>query len=570
MKTGSVANSYLYLISTSGRNRFLTLLRRARSPRYGAALVVGAVYIWAFLVRPANTTGATTFLLGRTSEMIVTLLAVITLMGSWLFGSDITALAFSQAEVSFLFPAPVTRRSLIVYKLMRAQVAVLVNALIWVFVLRRGGTALPSPLRAVSLWILFSTLNFHRLGAALVRASVRAHGGVGARRTRTSIVAFALVGAALVGGAFAHRAELRAASDPTTFLSSLGHVLAQPPAYWGLYPFHLVVAPTFARSVAEWGRLIGPAVAVMLLHAWWVLHTDAAFEDAALEASAERAKRAEAMRSRRSIMATSVPRAPTSTLPLAAHGHPSLAILWKNTLCLRRTAQLRVFVGPVIMAALLGSAFGSGLPTRTKVAMSALVLAGMLIIFGGRLIRNDLRQDMQHLPLLKTLPIAPSHIVLAEVASAAIPMTIVQIVLVAIAFVAFIGGQGAPFGTGTRLALLISSPAALLAINGALVTSQNATAVLFPAWIRLGPAVTTGVETLGQNVLATAANLLSLVVSLVLPAAAGWGILALASSARASALVIAVIVGAIILAAETYAAMSYLGHALARAEPAQT
>src|SRR6185503_2163446 len=99
MKTASIASSYLYLISTSGRNRFLTLLRRARSPRYGAALVVGAVYIWAFLVRPANATGAASFLLGRTSEMIVTLLAVITLMGSWLFGSDVTALAFSQAEV---------------------------------------------------------------------------------------------------------------------------------------------------------------------------------------------------------------------------------------------------------------------------------------------------------------------------------------------------------------------------------------------------------------------------------------------------------------------------------------
>ena len=51
----------------------------------------------------------------------------------------------------------------------------------------------------------------------------------------------------------------------------------------------------------------------------------------------------------------------------------------------------------------------------------------MLIVFGGRLIRNDLRQDMQHLPLLKTLPIAPGDLMLAEVASGALPMAALQI-----------------------------------------------------------------------------------------------------------------------------------------------
>ena len=45
--------------------------------------------------------------------MIVTLLAVLTLMGSWVFGADATALAFTQAEVSILFSAPLSRRRLI-------------------------------------------------------------------------------------------------------------------------------------------------------------------------------------------------------------------------------------------------------------------------------------------------------------------------------------------------------------------------------------------------------------------------------------------------------------------------
>ena len=168
-------------------------MRRVRSPRYAAALLVGGLYIWAFLFRPMRTPGIAWLFLGQGTEMIVTLLAVLTLMGSWVFGADATALAFTQAEVSILFSAPLSRRRLIGYKLFRAQIAVLINSLIWVFVLRRGGTILPSPLRAISLWVLFSTLNLHRLGAALVRSSWREHGGIGAKRNRWSIFVFALI-----------------------------------------------------------------------------------------------------------------------------------------------------------------------------------------------------------------------------------------------------------------------------------------------------------------------------------------------------------------------------------------
>ncbi|MEO6877179.1 MAG: putative ABC exporter domain-containing protein, partial [Gemmatimonadaceae bacterium] len=184
-------SAFLYLVLASGRNRLRVGLRRARSPRYSAALLIGVIYVWSFLFRPSARLGTTSLLLGQPTEMLVTLIAVLMLMGSWLFGSDATALAFTQAEVSMLFPAPLSRRSLIKYKLFRAQITVLLNALVWVFLLRRGGTLLPSPLRAVGLWVLFSVLNLHRLGAALVRSSWREHGTAGARRHWASIVVFA-------------------------------------------------------------------------------------------------------------------------------------------------------------------------------------------------------------------------------------------------------------------------------------------------------------------------------------------------------------------------------------------
>jgi hypothetical protein len=564
-------NAFLYLVLASGRNRLRAGLRRARSPRYSFALLVGVVCVWSFLFRPTARAGAASFLLAQPTEMLVTLIAVLTLMGSWLFGSDATALAFTQAEVSMLFPAPLSRRSLIKYKLFRAQITVLLNALIWVFILRRGGTLLASPLRAVGLWVLFSVLNLHRLGAALVRSSWREHGSAGARRHWVSIAVFAAIGGLLLAGLIGARHVLFAAAGIKAFFAALGQALAGAPAYWGLYPFHLVVAPTFARSSGEWFRLILPAVVVLAVHAWWVLRTDAAFEDAALDASAERARRVQANRSRRLGGGLGTPRAATSTLRLAPVGAPAAAIFWKNMLCLRRTSQLRMFVGPTVMAIAIGAATSTGGADGAEtLASCALMLAGMLFLFGGRLIRNDLRHDMQHLPLIKSLPLSPNDVILAEVASSALPMAAIQMVLVVIAYIAAAVSLTNPLGVDARLAVLVAAPFALVALNGALLTIQNGTVVLFPDWVKLGPVVSTGVEALGQNVLAMIANLISLAIGLAVPLGVGLGVMSLLGPPRPATIGFAAILGSLILSAETYGAIRLLGRALARAEPTQT
>ena len=565
-------NAFFYLVRTGARNRLLAMVRRVRTPRYAAALIVGVLYLWGFLLRPMSqgTAAGTSFFLGQPTEMIVTLLSVITLMGSWIFGSDATALAFTQAEVSILFSAPVSRRQLIGYKLFRAQLVVMFNALIWVFVLRRGGTMLPSPLRAISLWVLFSTLNMHRLGAALVRSSWREHGAAGARRHRASIIVFAAVGVAVLAGVIDARDELWSGNGAGAFFTALGHVLAAPPAIWGLFPFHLVVAPTFAHSVTEWGRAILPGIGVMLLHVVWVLRTDAAFEDAAITASAERARRLEAMRSRRSL-ATAAPKSPTSTIQLATVGHPALAIIWKNMLCLRRTSQWRVFIGPGVMAIAIGTALGGAeTDAAARVAAGAMVLAGMLLLFGGRLIRNDLRHDMQHLPLIKSLPIASEHIVLAEIASSTLPMAFAQLVLVIVAYVATLVSSTDLLPPDVRLPLVVAAPFAVLALNAALGTIQNATAVLFPGWVRLGPVVSTGVEALGQNVLVTVFSLFSLAIALIVPLGVGWIVVAWLGQSQPVSLALVIIAAACILGAETYGAIQLLGRALSKAEPQST
>src|SRR5207344_1739462 len=64
----------------------------------------------------------------------------------------------------------VSRRELIVFKLVRAQVLLLINAVVWTFLIRRSGDTASTLLHGIALWTLFSTLFLHRLGAALVRS----------------------------------------------------------------------------------------------------------------------------------------------------------------------------------------------------------------------------------------------------------------------------------------------------------------------------------------------------------------------------------------------------------------
>jgi ABC-2 type transport system permease protein len=236
-------------------------------------------------------------------------------------------------------------------------------------------------------------------------------------------------------------------------------------------------------------------------------------------------------------------------------------------MCLRLKYNNIILIGPVIMAIVLGGAMAGDNDIAALVATSALVLAGLLLVFGGRLIRNDLRQDMQHLALLKVLPIAPSHLMLAEIASSALPMAAFQFLLLVIAFVAASMTEYVLIDPVMRVGCLLAAPVVALALNIALMTIQNGTAVLFPAWIRLGPAVSSGVEALGQNVLATVSNLVSLALAVLLPAMVGFGVVRALGGFSVASIAVGLVVAALLLSVETYAVLRVLGRAFAKAEP---
>ena len=560
-------DALFYLTRVSIRNRFALQVRRVRQPRYALALILGAAYFWLILLRPSVQPSRAPTSLWNNFETVAALGVLLLMIGAWVFSGERMSLAFSAAELQFLFPAPVSRRGLVLYKLFRTQLVILFNAIIWVFVLRRSGSVLAAPLRFVGTWILFTNLSLHRLGAALVRTSLVEHRRAGIRRNLPTIV---LGAAGIVAIGLILRDAIpviRAAKAAKEVANGIEYAANLPAARALLFWPRLIVAPSFAQTSAEWLRATGAALVILLVQLFWVVQSDVAFEEAAVQASMERARRVDAWRKRSARPRPNAGKQVKRTIPLRAVGNPAMAIVWKNTLLLMRTGRVGSMVGLVIMAIVIS------LPTIESrgvdgrfLAIAALMLVFLLIVLGSRVLQNDFRQDADHLATLKTLPLPANRIVGAEVLSSALPISILQLLLVVFAFAATLGEADLPLDLPRRIALLLMAPLILLSVNATTVTIQNAAALLFPGWVRATPIVGGGIEVMGQGILATGMLLLTFIVAL-LPAAAASVAVWFALARVPNVWIVAVLVAAAVLLGETWWAIQGLGRRFEKMEP---
>jgi len=329
----------------------------------------------------------------------------------------------------------------------------------------------------------------------------------------------------------------------------------------------VIVGPSFAQTSSEWVRAAGAALVMLLAQVVWVIRSDVAFEEAAVQASAERARRLDAWRRRSARPRSSARKKVKRTLALAPTGAPALAIVWKNTLLLMRTGRVGSIVGLAVMAVVLSlpSIDSVGFNHRF-VAVWALAMIGLLIVLGSRVLQNDFRQDADHLATLKTLPLAGARLVGAEVVSSALPISAMQLVLMFVAYVATLGDVDLPVNLGTRTSLLFMSPLVLSSVNVTTVTIQNGAALLFPGWIRATPVVGGGIEAMGQGILATGMLLLTFLVAL-LPAAAAFAAVWWLLSGVPKVWIVALTIAAAVLLIETWWGIRGLGRRFERLEP---
>src|SRR6476646_10631463 len=106
----------LYIAWCSAKNRAMVRLRRLREPRYLIGAIAGIAYFYSVFARsfgPAFQVAGTSI-----AGLFVMCFALL----PWVLPSRSKLLQFSQSEREFLFTAPVSRRQLLVHRIVRSQV----------------------------------------------------------------------------------------------------------------------------------------------------------------------------------------------------------------------------------------------------------------------------------------------------------------------------------------------------------------------------------------------------------------------------------------------------------------
>lgn len=551
-------------------------LKRVRSPRYAIAMLLGIAYIyWALIhnTRVTTESGINPIADLARSGLAVPLASALILFTTarwWLFKGDRSALAFSHAEVQFLFPAPISRRGLVHAKLVRGQLAILINVLIWSVFLRGGAASAAGWQRGIALWLLFSTLTLHRLGAAIVRANALEHERAGQRRSIVPAIVFTAVLGAVAWGVFGDWQVIRAAAERSipAATRALAQSLSQPIPSWALFPVRSVLEPVFATTGSRWLQLIPLSVLVFALHYLWVLRLDASFEEAALEATQVRAELIKNVRNSSGIRKRSV-KGKIARIPrLRLTGRPEVAITWKNVAAAMRGTAWRL----QIIMTLLGLTFTAVMTSSASAGTAELFLGlcagwgAMLVLIGPFAMRYDLRLDLPRLAILKTYPLSGAKLVAAEIASTTL-LHSVSIWMLMIVPLVMISLNPSLFDSIHRTAIYLLAAAIIVpAVNLLTFTIQNGAALMFPSWVRMGVEAR-GFETMGQNLLTMGATTLLSAVALVFPAGLAILIVWLGTTWLGPwAVLAAAVFGSALLVAELWPVIFWLGSVFDRTD----
>jgi len=583
----SVASAVAFLWRRGVQNWLRVQVKRLKNPRYLIAATVGVLYFYLLFLRrfqgppsfdeidPDGTREALRTLL----EAALTAFAVLAVISSWIFGGSRALLQFTEAEVQYFFPAPLSRRAILHVRVLKTLLRTGISAAIMT-ALFRPGWGVRTAAVGLGAWLSFATLSLHSAGVSLLRESLLEHGRSGWRRWWLALLVAALaVGAVAYWAASAHppppveslwgtapgadgREQVLAA-----WTGWMNDLLGSPPLSYVLWPLR---APIRVMMAGGWLELLARLPAALLVLGGlylWVISSSVAFEEAAVEAASERTRRLEARRLARA--GVRIPRkVRSSRLPLPRRGPAWIALTWKNVIAARRLTgpALLVAVGALGVAVVAASGIGrpgndAGVALPLTIAAGAAASAGFLALFGPISVTADLRQDMPMSDVLRTLPLHGWQVVLGEVLSSALLLAAGQWALWIVAAVAAWNQAVPGLEGGTRAAVVLSAMIFGPALSFAGLSVQNAGAIFFPAWVTVeGRLEGRGFEATGQRLLTMVGTLLVLVLALVpatlvggMAAAAAWPLL------DAWAAVVGSLFGAGVLVAECLLVVRLLG-----------
>lgn len=575
MTTRTIAGALLYLRATSIKGWFASRLRRLKQPKYAIGAVIGAAYIYSFFIRnfmrnlprPPGATPPTEALTFIPDIVAASLLLLIAL--NWIVPRARAGLTFSEAEISFLFPAPITRRTLIHYRLLSTLTAMAFTALLMTLVSGRWGVFGASAwLRAFGWWIVLGTISLHFTATSFVVTRLLDRGINSLARAAAGLaVLVVVIGVPIVWTVVSlpppTRQDLVDFAGVTRYIETALH---SGPLPWLLAVPKLLSAPMFAGDARAFVLALFPALLVLGAHYVWVLFSAVSFEEASIAKAEKRATKLAAFRS--GNLRTTALKKLRDPFKLRDTGRPEVAFLWKNLVAMGRlfTPRTALIAAAVVAGACLWLAFAELRGGQAFVAVSATVSLPILLFFGPMFARQDLRSDLKNADILKTYPLDGATVVLGEMLA---PIAVLSVMT----WLALFAGALTSAMTDTQLPLFVKivGPLALAVCAPFFCALQlvihNGIALVFPAWVQsVSNQGEHGFDVLGQRLLFFAGMILLLALGL-LPAA-----LAATITFFAVNWVVGPIVGAVlawlvvltILTVEIGAGVRWLGERFAR------
>lgn len=573
----------LYLRLTSLKNLLLSRLRRLRQPKYLLGAAVGAAYFYFIFSRPFGGAGRPSTSSGSAAAASFTLspvelvpllsvfgafALVLIALFTWLVPSEKPGLTFSEAEVAFLFPAPISRRRLIHFRLLGAQLHILLSAIFFTL-LSRGWSFLGGHVltHIVGWWLVLTVVNLHFTGAALTLNRIF-DAGISVWRRRLVI----LGGLTVLVVAAAIPIWQNAPAFPTgnfgpgAFFSAIARTIDTGLLHWLLFPGKLLLAPFLAADLRTFFFALGPAALLLGAHYFWVSRLEVSFEEASVAHAEKRAARVERFQAGDYRLGSAPAKARREPFPLRVPGRPELAFLWKNLLGTRAVFHWRVWAGCAV-AIMIGVPWiiraGGTAPFAAIIAVVAAVFAIYTLLLGPQLARQDLRSDLPNSDILKTYPLTGWQILLGELLTPIAILTgLLWLSLLAVMLALAPRAETVSWLTpGFRLTAGLCAAAVIPALCTLQLLIPNAAALLFPAWFQSTRTRGGGIELMGQRLIFVMGQLFVILISL-LPVVVGCVLVIFASQwliGPTAAVVLATLLALAILAAEIAGGLWWLG-----------
>ncbi len=557
------------LVSRSLANVITFRIKRLRQPKYLAGACIGAAYFYfyfyRFLFHAARTPGASPFsALGDLGlDMAALALFGIFIVFAWLWPGSRAALYFTEAEIAWLFPAPIDRPALIRFKLLKSQFALLFLAFVMTLITGRFTQGSQAWLRMGGWWIVLSTLQLHRLGASFALQRLTERGLADWKRRFAVVGVVAALGAAFY---FWQRSSPGAPQiEPQPRLADwsawLRAFVNAGPGPYVLWPFRQLLGPWFASDGVAFARALPLPVAIMAAHYFWVISAHVSFEEASIVLSQKRAAFVAARRGG-DLRVTQSPRAAKMPLfRLHPRGFAPVAFAWKHAISEGGLRSARFWTGVGAALLICVPAFRE----NAAVPIVAACIGGALFVFvfftNAQLGAQIVRRELSAVDLLKTFPLRGWQLVLGQLLGPVIGGSIRQ--WFAIALVALSASVVPEISRAVpRIGMFAASIALVIpALNLALMVVPTGATLLFPAWFKSGEHTTPGLETMGLRLIMVVGQLLVVGVALV-PAvaigAAAWFGASMLGAAYFSPIA-AGAAAALTLGAEAGAGVAWLG-----------